>query len=275
MIAATYMLLVKLGSVRSKLRFELHFLILTRMHVMKNQMLKPLVIAMALVLVPLSISAAQATQTNQGQKVDKGDKSDKGYRYEKEDKYGRGDKGQVGPQGPQGPKGDTGATGPQGSAGSASSCTPYHWGDTGPDSGKVFYVDGSGCHGLEAQPYDVGATSENYYTGVGKSWTDALSTAAAYNTTPITGTSGLNCSTTAYPSSIAPPATPNCWHLPSKTELELFYEQKAVMGGFVSNRYWSSTKGGMNDKWNQDFTDGKQYSSHPDIWLYVRAVRAF
>ncbi len=33
----------------------------------------------------------------------------------------------------------------------AAVCTPYHWGDTGPDNGKVFYVDGLGCHGLEAQ----------------------------------------------------------------------------------------------------------------------------
>ncbi len=238
---------------------------------MKNQMLKPLVIAIALVLVPLSISTAYAAQTNQGHKGDKGDKGDKGQVGP------RGPAGPVGPVGPQGPvgpagaKGDKGDTGP---AGSASSCTPYHWGDNGPDNGKVFYVDGSGCHGLEAQPYDVEATSANSYVGVPKIWADALSAAAAYNTTSITGTSGLNCSTIAYPSLTAPPSTPNCWHLPSKTELELLYEQKAVVGRFA-NYYWSSTEYGSNHAWDQTFLNGTQGDSIKQASLPVRAVRAF
>ena len=111
----------------------------------------------------------------------------------------------------------------------AATCTPYHWGDTGPDGGKVFYVDGSGCHGLEAQPYDVAADSQKPYDGKPMNWKNAILTAAAYNITTITGPSGLNCSTTAFP------ATPNCWHLPSKNELSWLYEQKSVVGGFAKD----------------------------------------
>jgi hypothetical protein len=99
---------------------------------MKNQMLKPLAIALMLVLVPLSIGTAQATQTNQGLRDDKDDK------------------GQVGPQGPAGPVGLTGATGATGPAGpSGINTRPYLIGDTGP-CGKVFYVTTDQLHGLEA-----------------------------------------------------------------------------------------------------------------------------
>jgi len=128
---------------------------------------------------------------------------------------------------------------------------------------------------LEAQPYDVGATSQNQYVGVAQTWVNAISTAAAYNTTTITGTSGLNCSTTAFPSSTAPPATPNCWHLPSKTELQYLFEQKTVVGGFANNIYWSSTEYGSTSAWFQYFVNGDQNYFSKDYALPVRAVRAF
>ena len=151
----------------------------------------------------------------------------------------------------------------------AATCTPYHWGDTGPDGGKVFYVDGSGCHGLEAQPYDVAADSQKPYDGKPMSWENAILTAAAYNITTITGPSGLNCSTTAFP------ATPNCWHLPSKNELSWLYEQKSVVGGFASSFYWSSTETNSTNAWLQNFTIGSQNYYYKYFTYRVRAVRAF
>jgi hypothetical protein len=156
-----------------------------------------------------------------------------------------------------------GPTGPAGSGGTGSNCTPYNWGDTGPDGGKVFYVDGSGCHGLEAKAVE----DIRSFT-----WSAAISAAAAYNTTTITGTSGLNCSTTAYP------ATPNCWHLPSKNELSWLYEMRAWTG--MGNLfYWSSTEvfyGGVQDKaWNSGFNDGTENIVLKTTTARVRAVRAF
>ena len=164
--------------------------------------------------------------------------------------------GSAGPTGPTGPAGPTGPTGPAGG-----SCdTTYKWGDYGPDGGKVFYVDGSGCHGLEAQSADAS-------TGNTMSWSTAISTAAAYNTTTIT--LALACSTTVYPT------TPNCWHLPSKAELEYLYEQSVVVGGFASNTYWSSTEYSSTNAWSQYFASGAQgYATKSSTYL-VRAVRAF
>jgi hypothetical protein len=123
---------------------------------------------------------------------------------------------------------------------------------------------------LEAQAADASA-------GAGMSWDAAIIAAAAYNnnTRGVTGTPGLNCSTTAFPSSTAPPATPNCWHLPSKTELQYLFEQKTVVGGFASSSYWSSTEYSSGFAWYQDFAGGYQGINSKGTTLPVRAVRAF
>ena len=133
----------------------------------------------------------------------------------------------------------------------------------------VYYVDGSGCHGLEAQSTDASS-------GAAMDWATAISTSAAYNTTTITGVSGLKFSTTAFPSLSATPATPNCWHLPTKTELEYLYEQKTVVGGFALTYYWSSSAVDIINAWSQNFNDGYQnYYDKTSNVLPVRAVRAF
>ena len=219
----------------------------------------------------------------------------------------KGDTGSPGAPGTPGVKGDTGSPGAPGTPGvkgdtglpgSASSCTPYHWGDTGPDGGKVFYVDGSGCHGLEAQAADYNPAYDDamnaWYDSMNDyndacsmadsfcgseptkpvasassfSWNAAISAAATYNTTSITTT--LSCSTTNAPT------TPNCWHLPSKTELEYLYEQKSVVGNFFGDYYWSSTESGSGSAWYQNFNDGLQISNYNKLsTVPVRAVRAF
>ena len=135
----------------------------------------------------------------------------------------------------------------------------YSWGETGPDGGIVFYVDGSGQHGLEAQEEDN--------NGDGLSWSDAIAAAASYNNTDIT--IELDCSDTDFPS------TPNCWHLPSKTELQYLYEQRNVVGGFANYNDWSSAQGDSGIAWGQYFGSGYQNGSSEDSTGRVRAVRAF
>ncbi len=263
---------------------------------MTHTFIKPLAVALLLGLLPLTISSAYAVVADPtiAIKGDKGDLGSKGDSGLKGDSGFKGDKGEarvglIGPAGPPGIpglKGDTGNTGAPGlkdDAGAhavdgtvvgqtliwngsawtptASSCTPYHYGDIGPDGGKVFYVDGSGCHGLEAQVADASS-------GGTMSWSAAISAAAAYNITTITGISGLNCSTTEQT------ATPNCWHLPSKTELTQLCEQMAFVGGF-QDVYWSSTDTINNYAWHHNFNYGTQGFSDKGITLPVRAVRAF
>ena len=171
----------------------------------------------------------------------------------------QGLQGPAGADGAQGPQGLTGATGPAGPAGSSGPV--YHLGDPGPDGGTVFYVDGSGQHGLEAQASDATFGGRPLMD-----WSTAILIAAAYNTTEIT--KAMLCSTTNAQ------LTPNCWHLPSKTELEYLYEAKSVVGGFIDTGYWSSTYTGVY-AWFQYFYDGSQSQYTPSYLNLVRVVRAF
>ena len=115
----------------------------------------------------------------------------------------------------------------------------YRLGDMGPLGGKVYYIDDSGEHGLEAK-----ATDEIKSL----SWSDAVTAASAYG-------SG--------------------WHLPAKTELKMLYEQKNVVGGFAKDDYWSATELDSNSAWIQGFVNGDQDRYNKYSKLSVRAVRAF
>ena len=66
------------------------------------------------------------------------------------------------------------------------------------------------------------------------------------------------------------------WYLPSKYELNLMFLQKATIGNFTSNFYWSSTERNSNTAWAQRFSDGNQIGNFVKTNSdYVRAVRAF
>ena len=64
------------------------------------------------------------------------------------------------------------------------------------------------------------------------------------------------------------------WFLPSRDELNLLYQQKAVVGG--AGTHWSSSEDGRSNAWNQNFTNGDQYGYADKYYaLRVRVVRAF
>lgn len=115
----------------------------------------------------------------------------------------------------------------------------YVPGDSGPEGGKVYYVDASGQHGLEAKVADELNSL---------SWLDAVTAAGAYG-------SG--------------------WHLPTKTELKVLYEHRNVVGSFAKDDYWSSTELDINSAWIQGFGNGDQDRYNKYSKLSVRAVRVF
>ena len=164
-----------------------------------------------------------------------------------------GSKGDLGATGAAGPKGDMGATGAAGKDAPASPGPVYILGDIGPSGtgNVVFYVDGSGQHGLEAKTTDAAG-------GALMIWATAMTTAQAYGTclTPVL-------------------KTPTCWHLPTKSELALLWEQKNVVGGFAKDYYWSSTEIDHANAWDQAFGNGLQYSGYKPTTFPARAVRAF
>jgi|GEM_PF-1921104 len=65
------------------------------------------------------------------------------------------------------------------------------------------------------------------------------------------------------------------WYLPSKDELNKLYGNKAAIGGFANDFYWSSSGGLANGAWGQNFLSGGQGNYVKGNTSRVRAVRAF
>jgi len=161
-------------------------------------------------------------------------------------------------------------------------CT-YSVGDLVPAlGGYIFYLDGSGCHGLVAKATDEAGfyqwSSTNFST-----WAYASGIyGGAQNTKKSIAGAVAN-------SSICPAASVcdnlasggyTDWYLPSKDELDMMYVNLHLqgLGGFASGYYWSSTEDGSYDAWNQSFYfgGGEQYRyDKSGNFSFVRAVRAF
>ncbi len=203
--------------------------------------------------------------------------------------------GATGATGGIGLTGNTGATGATGVGGVSNAgtgiiitgagtvATPYvisdsvhKIGDTY-GGGIVFYVYDNGRHGL------IAATADQ---STGVVWT----TAAYQSTVSNAVRDGVNGGQTnteriiiqAGAGSYAAQLCANYqggnygdWYLPSKYELNLLYLQKAVVGGFASNYYWSSTEANSSYAWGQTFSNGVQPNDDKSNTYYVRAVRAF
>jgi hypothetical protein len=150
----------------------------------------------------------------------------------------------------------------------------YVIGDPGPAGGIVFYVDASKLHGLEAAPADQSSAAWGCYgTLINGADGTAVGTGAQNTAAILAG-----CLSAGIAARIADDYTLNGyagWFLPSQDELNLLYQQKAVVGGFANDYYWSSTDFSSNYAWYQDFIYGAQHYGNKYFTLRVRAVRAF
>lgn len=64
------------------------------------------------------------------------------------------------------------------------------------------------------------------------------------------------------------------WYLPSSHELNLLYAQRTIVGGFTTNRYWSSTE--FDDfSYRMDFSNGFSGLAGRTNTYNVRAIRSF
>jgi hypothetical protein len=155
-------------------------------------------------------------------------------------------------------------------------------GNTGPGGGKVFYVNEANATGsryLEAAPntWNGGAAdpplawSGNINTSVGTS--TAIGTGSANTTAIIADSATANRAATAARAYAGGGLTN--WFLPSQDELAQLYTQRAVVGGFAADDYWSSSQSAAGDAWTQDFVNGTQNTDGKGSTLNVRPVRAF
>lgn len=140
--------------------------------------------------------------------------------------------------------------------------------------GIIFYIDGTGQHGL------IAASSDQ---GTGKQW-GCYGTLIGDTATSI-GTGLANTRAIAYICNIANIAATICsslllngyndWFLPSRDELNQMYIQRNVIGGFAATQYWSSSEWTAFWSWHQNFSGGGQGVDRKDYLYNVRAVRAF
>ena len=171
-------------------------------------------------------------------------------------------------------------------------------GNTGPGGGKVFYVAESNftstgstcnttCRYLEAAP-----------TSGTNAWTDAVYRWSGNTTVQIGARAAGTAIGTGYENTLAivgqdsgggtadraatkarayrGPNNLSDWFLPSKDELNRLYSQKATVGVFVENFFWSSSESSADLAWVQIFFNGSQSDGGFKVsTFYVRPVRAF
>ena len=153
-------------------------------------------------------------------------------------------------------------------------------GDTGPGGGIVFSVSADGMSGLEAAPVDQ--TPAPWCN----SFTDISGVVNLQATTPDPNSGADNtpliievCGESSAAGVAADYEWPNGQtdgFLPNIEEFDLLFDQRTVVGGFVSGGYWSSSEADVNRALAQLFFGGNQFSNDKvGNTFRVRAVRAF
>lgn len=140
------------------------------------------------------------------------------------------------------------------------------------EGGIVFYTDGTG-HGLIAPQTDQS-------TGVQWGCQSTSIPGATSLTDGNTNTTVIynNCATRPIAASICYDLVLNGdsdWFLPAKNQLNYLYQQRALVGGFAANYYWSSSEANADYAWEQYFGNGNQLYSYKDYSVCVRCVRSF
>lgn len=141
--------------------------------------------------------------------------------------------------------------------------------------GIIFYIDGTGQHGLIAAASDQSTAAEWGCQGTLISGADGTAIGTG-NQNSIDIMAG--CATSGIAVRVCMGVTINGysdWYLPSKDELNQMYIQRSEIGGFTSNYYWSSSEVTDDHGWVWNFNAGNQTTSTKSFPLYVRAIRSF
>lgn len=141
--------------------------------------------------------------------------------------------------------------------------------------GIIFYIDGTGNHGLIAAEHDQ-TDSIQWYNG---SYIEINTTGVPVgdgksNTTTIIDSQGVG----NYAASICDQLILNGysdWFLPSINELRILYQKRDLIGGFVNGYYWSSTQYDNTRAWNVYWPYGPQYFFDKSIKSFIRPIRSF
>lgn len=149
--------------------------------------------------------------------------------------------------------------------------------------GIIFWLDATGQHGLIAATTDqsTGLAYDNIPTALSGATGDGLYS-GIMNTSVIIATEIAHNQTTSFAALICADysvtvngVTYGDWYLPSKYEVNLLYAQRAIIGGFSSGTYWSSTEYNGGGAWYLAFSNDNWRSDPKSTICNVRAIRAF
>ena len=133
--------------------------------------------------------------------------------------------------------------------------------------GIIFYLFPSGINGLVSGSNDV-PVSPWGGSGINVVTSDSIG-AGLNNTYFINAYCGTNSAGWACSVGVS---GFGARFLPSKMELQLLYNQKNFIGGFINGIYWSSTQANVNEAFGIDFTSGEPVSDDKNAYHAVRAV---
>ena len=146
--------------------------------------------------------------------------------------------------------------------------------------GIIFYIDGTGQHGLVCAPTDQGIRIAWGCYGAAIAGADGTAIGIGnQNTIDIMA----GCATLGIAAQLCRDlvlGSYDDWYLPSKDELNLLWLNRVVIGGFsVANysSYWSSSEYSIAYAWLQNFINGTQFYDNKGYSQdhYVRAIRTF
>jgi len=145
------------------------------------------------------------------------------------------------------------------------------------NGGIIFYIDGTGQHGLVCAPTDQSISAEWGCHGTDITGADGTSVGTGnQNTIDIVN----GCSSAGIAAKICYDLVLNTytdWYLPSKDELSLMRNNLKAngLGDFANNSYWSSSEVSFIVAWAHEFANGGSFYYDRGYTCYVRAVRAF
>jgi len=142
--------------------------------------------------------------------------------------------------------------------------------------GIVFYIDGTGLHGLIAALSDQSAGASWGCSGTTINGTGTSVGIGSANTTAIVS----GCSTSGIAARLCDNLVSNGysdWYLPSLNELSLMYTNLKVqgLGSFTSAYYWSSSQYSSTNGYVQSFTANSNAIASKSSSYRVRAIRSF
>lgn len=143
--------------------------------------------------------------------------------------------------------------------------------------GIIFYLDGTGMHGLICTETDI-STGLRWHNGsnITVGLTKQTIGSGNSNTNQIVSKQGAG----SYAAKICFDLTLNGysdWYLPSRDELNLMYTNLKFrnIGGFANQEYWSSSEISSSSAYSKSFTNGLSLTSSKSNLFRVRAVRSF